>query len=86
MSERNRDIKRLQSLRNIGPVIASGLYDIGIKTPEQLKRATPEELYEKLKMRAGGSLDRCVLYVLRGAVMDIPWPQCKDQIIKPVRR
>ena len=85
MIERNKDIKRLQSLRNIGPVIASRLYDIGIKTPEQLKRATPEELYEKLKMRAGGRLDRCVLYVLRGAVMDIPWPQCKDQIFKPTR-
>ncbi|MFC2047721.1 helix-hairpin-helix domain-containing protein, partial [Chloroflexota bacterium] len=50
MTERNRDIERLQSLRNIGPVIASRLYDIGIKTPEQLKRATSEELYEKLKM------------------------------------
>ena len=78
MIERNRDIKRLQSLRNIGPVIASRLYDIGIKTPEQLKTATPEELYEKLKMRAEGNLDRCVLYVLRGAVLDIPWPRCKD--------
>ncbi len=80
MIERNRDIKHLQSLRNIGPVIASGLYGIGIKTPEQLKESTPEELYEKLKIRAGGSLDKCVLYVLRGAVLDIPWPQCKDQI------
>ena len=85
MVERNGDIKHLQSLRNIGPVIASRLYDIGIKTPEQLKGSTPEELYEKLKMRAGGSLDRCVLYVLRGAVLDIPWPQCKDQIIKPMK-
>ena len=78
MIERNRDINHLQSLRNIGPVIASKLYDIGIKTPEQLKESTPEELYEKLKTRAGGNLDRCVLYVLRGAVLDIPWPQCKD--------
>jgi len=79
MAKRNEDIERLQSLRNIGPVIAARLYAIGVKTPEQLKRADPEELYGKLKMRAGGKLDRCVLYVLQGAVLDIPWPQCKTK-------
>ena len=86
MTKRSEDIERLQSLRNVGPVIAARLHAIGIKTPEQLKRADPEELYEKLKMSAGGKLDRCVLYVLRGAVLDIPWPQCKNQIIKPIRK
>jgi len=86
MTKRSEDIERLQSLRNVGPVIAARLHAIGVKTPEQLKRADPEELYEKLKMRAGGKLDRCVLYILRGAVLDIPWPQCKKQIIEPIRR
>ncbi len=86
MAKRSEGIESLQSLRNIGPVIAAKLYAIGVNTPEQLKRAEPEELYGKLKMRAGGKLDRCVLYVLRGAVLDIPWPQCKNQIIKPMRR
>ncbi len=85
MAKRSEGIKSLQSLRNIGPVIAAKLYAIGVNTPEQLKRAEPEELYGKLKMRAGGKLDRCVLYVLRGAVLDIPWPQCKNQIIKSMR-
>jgi len=23
-------------------------------------------------------LDKCVLYQLRGALLDIPWPKCKD--------
>ena len=78
MAKRNEDIKRLQSLRNIGPVIAARLYAIGVKTPEQLKRADPEELYGKLKEKEGGKLDRCVLYVLQGAVLDIPWPKCKN--------
>ena len=65
-------LKSLQTLRNIGPVTAEELYSIGIKTPEQLKKSDPEELYEKLKYKNGGKLDRCVLYQLQGAVLDIP--------------
>ena len=32
---------------------------------------------EKLKFDNGGKLDRCVLYQLKGAILDIPWPFCK---------
>ena len=78
LTERSEAIKRLQTLRNIGPATAEKLYSIGIETPEQLKRSNPETLYEKLKHKAGGKLDKCVLYQLQGAVLDIPWPECKD--------
>ncbi|MBI5874152.1 MAG: TfoX/Sxy family DNA transformation protein [Candidatus Omnitrophica bacterium] len=71
-------IKKLQTLRNIGSITAERLYSIGIKTPQQMKQSDPEELYEKLKKRCGGKLDRCVLYQFRGAVLDIPWPKCKN--------
>ena len=54
------------------------LYSIGIESPEQLKESDPEELYERMKEQEGGKLDRCVLYLLRGAVLDMPWPRCKD--------
>ncbi len=76
--EKRKSIMSLQSLRNIGPVTAEALYSIGIETPEQLKQSSPEELYEELKRRRGGKLDKCVLYQLRGALLDIPWPKCKD--------
>jgi len=76
-SERSEAIKRLQTLRNIGPATAEKLYSIGVETPEQLKRCNPEILYEKLRYKAGGKLDKCVLYQLQGAVLDIPWPECK---------
>ena len=71
-------LKRLQSLRNIGPVTAENLYSIGIETPEHMRRSDPEELYETLKNAAGGKLDKCVLYQLRGAVLDLPWWDCKN--------
>ena len=77
-SDKLEAIKRLRSLRNIGIVTAERLYSIGIKTPEQMKKSDPEELYEKLKKKSGGKLDKCVLYQLQGAVLDIPWPKCKN--------
>jgi len=70
--------KKLQTLCNIGPAMAKRLYAIGIKTPEQVRKSNPEKLYEQLRVKEGGKLDRCVLYVLRGAILDIPWPECKD--------
>jgi len=77
-SEKSEAIKRLQSPRNIGPTTAEKLYSIGIKTPEQMKQSNPVKLYKKLKKKSGGKLDKCVLYQLQGAVLEIPWPKCKN--------
>ena len=81
MSEQSKKveaIKRLRLLRNIGVVTAEELYSIGIETPEQIMKSNPERLYEKLKAKHGGRLDRCVLYLIRGAKLDEPWWKCKD--------
>jgi nucleotidyltransferase/DNA polymerase involved in DNA repair len=77
-SKKLEAIKRLRSLRNIGIVTAEKLYSIGIKTPEQIIKSNPERLYEKLKAKHGGKLDRCVLYQIRGAKLDEPWWKCKS--------
>ena len=76
--ENKKATKDLQSLKNIGPAIAKKLCAIGINRPAQLKESNPEEVYEKLKQKEGGVLDKCVLYVLRGAILNIPWWVCKD--------
>jgi hypothetical protein len=75
---KSKSLKQLQTIHNIGIVTAKRLYSIKIETPEQLKKSDPRELYERLKTKEGGKLDRCVLYQLRGAVLDIPWPECKS--------
>lgn len=75
-------IKRLRSLRNIGVVTAEKLYSIGIRTPEQIMKSNPEKLYEKLKAKRGGKLDRCVLYQIRGAKLDELWWKCKNSSSK----
>lgn len=78
-NSKSEAIKRLQSLRNIGPATAERLYEIGMETPEQMMRSYPQEIYERLKEKAGGKLDRCVLYQMKGAVLDIPWWECKNK-------
>ncbi len=70
--------KNLQSLINIGPATAKRLCSIGVTTPLQLKKSNPEKVYEKLKQKDGGVLDICVLYVLRGAILNTPWWTCKN--------
>ena len=76
--ENKQTPKDVQSLMNIGPAISKRLYAIGITTPDQLKKSNPEKIYEQLKQKEGGSLDKCVLYVLRGAILDTPWWVCKN--------
>ena len=78
MSEKRDIKKRLQTLRNIGPAAAEELYQLGIRSPGQLLQADPEELYERLMTMRGEKIDRCVLYQFRGAILDIPWPDCTD--------
>lgn len=70
-------IKGLQTLYNIGPKMAEKLYVLGIKTPEQMKKSNPEKLFKKLK-QIYKKVDRCELYVFRGAILDIPWWECKN--------
>lgn len=68
----------LQSLINIGPATEKRLNSIGITTPSQLKNSDPEKIYEKLVIAEGGKLDKCVLYQLRGTVLNMPWWLCKE--------
>lgn len=80
--KRETALKALQSMRNIGPIAAAELYSLGIKSQQQMRLSDPDKLYERLKKKKGGKLDKCVLYQLRGAIRDIPWPQCKDPVDK----
>lgn len=79
-------LRRLVMLRNIGPKMGADLLSLGVETPEQMLQSDPEALYEQLRRRNGGKLDRCVLYAFRGAKYDIPWPACKDPFTPPGSR
>jgi copper oxidase (laccase) domain-containing protein len=71
-------LRNLQTLINIGPAIAEKLYKIGVRSPEEFRKADPEKLYKRLQKKLGCHVDRCVLYVFRGAKTGRPWPECSD--------
>lgn len=77
--DKQESLKELETLENIGRISAEKLYALGIRTPEQMRKTDPEKLYEKLKAKSGGKLDRCVLYQFRGAKLGKPWWTCKDK-------
>lgn len=76
--EKESKIKELIKLRNIGMKTAERLYEIGITNCQQLQNANPEKVYEKLRMKEVGKLDKCVLYQIQGAILTIPWWECKN--------
>ena len=61
-------MSELQSIPGIGPSIEKDLVDLGIRRVSDLRRRSPERLYERLCRKRGQHIDRCVLYTFRCAV------------------
>ena len=45
-----------------------------------MKQSDPEEIYGKLRKKEKGKLDKGVLDQFPGAVLGIPWWECKNPI------
>jgi len=60
--------KLLCTIPGVGPAMALDLWELGIRTMEDLARRDPQELYDTLIAQRGKHQDRCVLYVFREAV------------------
>lgn len=61
-------IKQLKTIPGIGKSIANNLYDIGIRSVEDLAGKNPESLFELSNAYVGSVQDRCLLYCFRCAV------------------
>lgn len=61
-------LTELQKIPGVGASLSQDLFDLGYRTINELKGKVPEEIYHDLMVLRGEQLDRCVLYVLRGAV------------------
>jgi len=61
-------LKHLRTIPGVGTSIANDLWNIGIRSVAQLKGKDPEALYKKMCKQQGAVIDRCMLYVMRGAV------------------
>lgn len=66
---RCNDVKSaLQVIPGVGPSIAKDLESLGIRKVEDLKRADPQELYDRLCRKTRSRQDPCMLYTFRCAV------------------
>jgi hypothetical protein len=61
-------LKELQTIPGVGRSIAEDLYDLGYISVADLKDREPILMYERLCIKAGKHLDRCLLYTFRCAV------------------
>ena len=68
MRSKQEILKELTKIPGVGKSIAQDLWDLGIRSITDLKNKNPEVLYLKLCKLHGTKIDRCVLYVFRGAV------------------
>ncbi len=61
-------LKELQQIPGVGKSLSQDLYDLGIRSIEDLKTKNPEDMYQQLCDLHNTHIDRCVLYVFRCAV------------------
>lgn len=65
---KSESLKDLMIIPGVGKSISNDLYNIGIRSINDLKGKDPEKLYIKSNKHAGVVQDRCLLYVFRCAV------------------
>ena len=65
---KEQSIKELLSIPSIGKSIANDLWNIGIRSINDLKDKEPEVLFDLSNRYAGAVQDRCLLYCFRCAV------------------
>jgi DNA transformation protein and related proteins len=60
-------------LRNIGPATAAWLAEVGIETPDDLRRAGAVEAYRMVKAWRPWDVTLTLLWALEGALLDVDW-------------
>ncbi len=67
-TSKQKILRELRQIPGVGKSIAEDLWELGIRRISDLKRRNPERLYYKRCEQQGVQIDRCLLYVFRGAV------------------
>jgi len=75
-------LKDLRRIPGVGKSIAVDLWDLGLRSVEDLRGRDPEALYAALEALAGCHVDRCMLYVLRCAVYFAETPDPDPERLK----
>lgn len=61
-------LKEFRQIPGVGKSIAQDLWNLGLRSVQELQGQEPEELYFRLCTQQGTQVDRCMLYTFRCAV------------------
>jgi hypothetical protein len=75
-------IKEFQRIPGVGKSISQDLWNLGLRSVQELKDQDPEELYLKICTYQGTQVDRCMLYVFRCAVYYASNEQHDSELLK----
>lgn len=67
-SDKHLVCQEFRQIPGVGVKIAEDLWNLGIRSVQELKDKKPEDLYEKQCIQKSQIVDRCMLYVFRCAV------------------
>lgn len=61
-------LEDLQRIPGVGKAVARDLWNLGLRSVDDLRGQDPQTLYDRLCALQGGHVDRCMLYTFRCAV------------------
>ncbi len=67
-----------EKIPGVGKKVASYISELGFKNLAELKKANAEKMYFEFCALRGEKIDRCLLYVFRGAVEFAKKPHQKN--------
>jgi hypothetical protein len=78
----NQSIRELQEIPGVGKAIAQDLWQLGIRSVQDLKDQDPEALYRRLCAQEGTRVGRYMLYVFRCAVYYASTENPESELLK----
>lgn len=70
----------MSDIRNIGPVSAKWLAEIGVESLEDLERVGAVEAHRRVRANEPQKASLNLLWALQGALMDLHWADVPDEI------
>ena len=75
-------LKEFRRIPGVGKSVARDFYNLGFRSPEELRDKDPEDLYLQFCTLRGMKIDRCMLYVFRCAVYYISNENHDPELLK----
>ncbi|CAF0849815.1 unnamed protein product [Didymodactylos carnosus] len=79
---KNDCIKELKTIPGVGVKIAEDLWQLGIRSIDDLCLTTADILYEKLEHHQSQHVDRCMLYVFRCIIYYASYTKHDKELLK----